>query len=82
MFEEAPHHRDHADPLRDAGHAGTQRADAAADHVHPDSCLRGAVQRTHHVRIGEAVQFHRDARLAAGTSMRRLIPDSLEQRGQ
>jgi hypothetical protein len=66
VFEEAADDRAHADVLRQARHAGTQRADAAHDQVDLDAGLAGFIQGLDDLGFEQRVHLGDDACLAAG----------------
>src|ERR1043166_7561462 len=79
VFQEAADDRAHADVIADAGDAGTQAADAADDHVDLHARLRGAVEHTNHLVVGDRVYLEDDPRRAARFRMLGFAVDQLAE---
>ena len=79
MFEEPADDATHANVVGQAGHSGSQHANAANDEIDRNAGLRSFIKTFDNVGVSQPIELRDDARGTAGFSMRGL---SLDHAGQ
>ena len=79
VLQELADDRAHPDPLRDAGHAGLERAGAAHDEVDVHAGLRRAIERLDDRAVHDGVRLDHDPGRPAGRGVGDLAVDEFQE---